>query len=130
MTADLTREQAREQVARAIHDVQCVGRCEWAGAVDPWHPMRLRLADAALTVLWPVVEGLRADLAHAHTIIARHVEPLRKPCRPEAGDCCDGDAHTWQPAQGSRLPDCAPAAAPVGARTPGRVRVRGRKDHG
>lgn len=80
----------------------------WDDAVRLGHVSvrRTRLgADAALSVLWPEVERLRAELAHARAVIARHVEPLRKPCRPEAGDCCDGDAHTWQPSESSRLPD-------------------------
>lgn len=152
VTADLTREQAREQVARAIHTIQCGNRCEWTGAVDPWEPDRLRLAAAALSVLWPEVERLtrerdewrkecasavrimerlaaeacgcvsapdftpsrapqstrrlpgpagsstvasrerddeverlRTELAHAHAVIARHVEPRRGPdCTPGA----------------------------------------------
>lgn len=57
----MTRDEAREQVARAIHEVQCHGRCEWDGAVDPWHPMRLQLAEAALSVLWPEVERLTRE---------------------------------------------------------------------
>ena len=136
MTADLTREQAREQVARALY---IAPRINPADAAERWDRLQagddtrsdyLDDADAALTVLWPVVEGLRAELAHAHTVIARHVEPLRKPCRPELGDCCDGSAHTWQPAQGSRLPDCGPAAAPVAEQGSGRVEMRGRAERG
>ena len=80
MSADLTREQAREQIARAIF--KCVEEdmwpTGWDGACDHTQDYCLDLAREALTVLWPVVESLRAELAHAHTIIARHVEPRRE----------------------------------------------------
>lgn len=78
MGADLTREQAREQVARAIWD-STAPIYGWESAVRLGISVRrARInADAALTVLWPVVESLRAELAHAHTVIARHVEPKR-----------------------------------------------------
>lgn len=115
-----TRDEAREQVAQII-------------AAQRYHYGSVaydRDADAALSVLWPEVERLRAELDHAHAVIARHVEPLRKPCRPEAGDCCDGDAHTWQPSAASMLPDCGPAGAPVGDQGSGRVEMRRKEDHG
>lgn len=60
---DMTRDEAREQVARAIWDSPRPIDA-WDDAVRLGHVSvrRTRLgADAALSVLWPEVERLRAE---------------------------------------------------------------------
>lgn len=70
---EMTREQAREQVARALYADNYVAARgadaitrraagHWFDDLDKWTAGKYRdQADAALSVLWPEVERLRAE---------------------------------------------------------------------